>query len=82
MIEVTIGTNTNREKTVVDPNRTLRSVLEEHEVNYAVSSVCLDGATLKPGDMDKTFTEMGVKDRCFLIAVIKADNSVVFSTVA
>ncbi len=76
MIQVTIGTNTNRTKVNVDPNRTLRSVLEENEVNYSVAAVHLDGVSLKPGDMDKTFADLGITESCYLIAVIKADNSI------
>lgn len=75
MIKVTLGTNTNRESILVDPNKTLKSVLEENKVNYAVSSLTLDGATLKPGDINKTFAEMGVTESCFLIAVAKAENA-------
>lgn len=75
MIQVTIGTNTQRTKVTVDPTSTLRSVLDTNEVNYAVANVHMDGASLKPGDMDKTFAELGVTESCYLIAVIKQDNA-------
>jgi hypothetical protein len=75
MIQVTVGTNTQRNKITVDPDTTLRQVLEEQEVNYAVANVHLDGSALKPGDLDKSFTDLGITDSCYLIAVIKADNA-------
>lgn len=75
MIQVTVGTNTQRNKITVDPDTTLRQVLEEQEVNYAVANVHLDGSALKPGDLDKSFADLGITDSCYLIAVIKADNA-------
>ena len=75
MIEVTIGTNTNRSKVMVDPDTSLRTVLEENEVNYEVANVHMDGAAIRPGDLDKSFNDFGVTESCFLIAVVKADNA-------
>jgi len=75
MIEVTIGTNTHREKIIVDPGRTLRSVLEEQGVDYSIADLHLDGVSLEHGDLNKTFTELGVTDKCYLISVVKLDNA-------
>lgn len=75
MIQVTVGTNTTRNRVTVDPATTLRTVLDEQEVNYAVANVHLDGAALRPGDLDKSFTDLGITSSCFLIAVVKADNA-------
>lgn len=75
MIQVTIGTNTDRKRITIDPSKTIKSVLDENEVNYAVATLHLDGATLQPGDMNKSFAEMGITDSCYLIAVVKADNA-------
>lgn len=75
MIQVTIGTNTDRKRVTIDPSKTIKSVLDENEVNYAVATLHLDGATLQPGDMNKSFAEMGITDSCYLIAVVKADNA-------
>lgn len=75
MIQVTIGTNTNRRKVTVDPNTTIKTVLEANDVNYAVATLHIDGATLQPGDLNKTFSEFGITDSCYLIAVVKADNA-------
>ena len=75
MISVTVGTNLNRNKIVVDENKTLRSVLEDQDIDYSNATVNLDGASLKPGDMDKSFTQMGITEKCYLCAVVKADNA-------
>mgnify|MGYP007113029326 CR=1 FL=1 len=75
MIQVTVGTNTKREKKIVEPHTTLREVLEESEVNYEVAQVHLDGCTLEPGDLDRSFSEIGITDTCYLIAVVKAENA-------
>ena len=75
MIKVTIGTNTNRKAVNVDPNRTIKSVLDEQAINYTTGTLHLDGATLQPGEINKTFADFGITDSCYLIAVVKADNA-------
>ena len=75
MISVTIGTNTKRTRISMDPNTTLRQALEANEVNYSVATVHMDGCSLQPGDLDKTFADFGVTDSTYLIAVIKQDNA-------
>ena len=35
----------------------------------------LDGSTLNPGDLDKTFADFGIKENCFLLNVAKVDNA-------
>jgi hypothetical protein len=75
MIQVTIGTNTNRKKVTVDPNSTIRKVLDDNNINYSVATLHMDGATLQPGDIDKTFADFGITESCYLIAVVKADNA-------
>lgn len=75
MLEVFVGTNTTRHKVSVDPSRTLRDVLESEGVNYQTTTVHMDGSALKPGDMDKSFADLGVTEKCYLIAVVKTDNA-------
>ena len=77
MLKITVGTNTNRKTVMVSEDTTLRQVLEDNDVNYSVGQTSLDGCVLQPGDMDKTFADMGVKERCFLVSVSKMDNAVV-----
>lgn len=73
MITVTVGSNLNRKSVVVEETATLKSVLENNGVDYSVGSTHLDGATVKAGDLDKTFASFGIKDKCSLITVVKGD---------
>ena len=75
MIQVTVGNNVKRERTIVSPSSTLRSVLEEKEIDYTKGTMHLDGCSLGPGDLDKTFEDVGITDKCFLLSVVKADNA-------
>jgi glutaminase len=74
-IQVTIGTNLNRNKIVVPDTETIRNTLEANDIDYSVATVNLDGASLKAGDMDKTFAELGITEKCYLCAVVKAENA-------
>ena len=75
MINVVIGNNLNRTTAIVNENTTLRAALESNGVDYSIGMTSLDGSTLRPGDLDKTFAEMGITEKCFLINVVKADNA-------
>ena len=73
MINVVMGNNVTRKSDVVDENRTLRSVLEENDINYTSGVTTLDGCPLHAGDLDKTFAEHGIREKCYLLSVVKAD---------
>ena len=75
MIRVTIGNNMNRKNVIVENDVTIRQVLEENGIDYAVTGMNLDGVSLRPGDFDQTFEELGVEDHCYLLAVTKTDNA-------
>lgn len=75
MIQVTVGNTLNRHKVVVDENTTLKQVLEDNEINYGSGQMTLDGATVPAGGLDKTFAEWGIKEKCLLLSVVKADNA-------
>ena len=80
MIRATIGNNLKKNAYNLDPNTTLRSALEEAGIDYTVGMMTLDGSTLGPGDLNKTFGEFGYTgeaghDKCFLLSVVKADNA-------
>lgn len=75
MIQVTVGNNVSRKSVVVDENTTLRACLEENGVDYTRGTMHMDGATLQPGDLDKTFKDMGIAERTYLLSVVKADNA-------
>lgn len=78
MLNVTIGNNINRKNVIIDSATTLRQAFELNGVDYSMGMASLDGATLAPGSLDKTFDEMGVTgERCFLLVSVKADNAAV-----
>lgn len=75
MIKVTVGNNLARKSVIVPETSTLREILEANEVNYNTGMTSLDGATLAPGDIDKTFADFGITEKCYLLNVVKADNA-------
>ena len=75
MVQVTVGNNVKREKVIAEEATTLRAVLEEAGIDYTRGVMHLDGCTLQPGDLSKTFAELGIKDSCYLLNVVKADNA-------
>ena len=75
MIKVTMGNNVKRKTEILDENTTLREALEDAEVDYTTGIMNLDGSTLNPGDLDKTFADFGIAEKCYLLNVVKADNA-------
>lgn len=75
MIQVVVITPTTRDTKVVDPETSVKSVLDECGVDYANGGVSLDGATLIPGQINQTFSSFGISDKCFLTKVAKQDNA-------
>lgn len=75
MIKVVVGNNVKRETVIVESSATLRNVLEDAGIDYTRGAMHLDGASLCAGDLDKTFADFGIADKCFLLNVVKADNA-------
>ena len=75
MIKVTIGNNVKRKTEIVDPDTTLRDALETAEIDYTTGVINLDGSSLSPGDLDRTFSDFGITEKCYLLNVVKADNA-------
>lgn len=75
MIQVTIGNNVKRESVIVSKSTTLREVLESKGIDYTRGVMHLDGSSLNPGDLDKSFEDFGITERCYLLNVVKADNA-------
>ena len=65
MIKVTVGNNMKREAMIVDGSG----------VDYTRGVMHLDGSSLNPGDLDRTFANFGITEKCFLLNVVKADNA-------
>ena len=75
MVKVVVGNNVKRETVIVDSATTLRTVLEDAGNDYTKGVMHLDGSSLNPGDLDKTFDQFGITEKCFLLNVVKADNA-------
>jgi len=75
MINVIIRNNTTSNSAIIDENTTLRTALENAGIDYNMGMTSLDGCTLRPGDLDKTFAQFGVTERCYLMNVVKAENA-------
>jgi len=75
MVKVVVGNNVKRESVIVDSDATLRSVLEDAGIDYTRGVMHLDGSSLQAGDLDKTFDDFGIAEKCFLLNVVKADNA-------
>ena len=81
MVQVIVGNNVKRETVVVSPETTLRTVLEENGIDYARGVMHLDGASLKPGDLD-SFTPEQVAAMEALAAQRREEIATVYEMVA
>lgn len=75
MIKVYVGTNTSRQELVIPLSTTPRSALEQAGVNYSEGMATIDGSPLRAGDMDKSFAELGIQSKCYLVIAAKHDNA-------
>lgn len=75
MIKVIVGTTTQRSEVNYTADKTLRYILEDNNIDYSIANIMLDGANIKAGDMDKTLNDLGIREKCMLIAAVKADNA-------
>jgi hypothetical protein len=77
MINLTIGTNTERKTVVVEPTDVLGEVLAANNVNTTSAAIHLNGSLIPGCDLSETFEDLGVEDdtQAMLIAVVKADSA-------
>ena len=75
IVNVKIGTNLNRTTVAATSDKTIRQLLEENGINYATTTIFLDGSTVQAGGMDKTLDEYGIKESCYIIASQKTENA-------
>lgn len=75
MIKVTAGNNVTRKSHIIEETTVIREFLEDEGFEIGAGAWQLDGATLGPGDINKTFAEMRVTEKCFLLNVVKTDNA-------
>lgn len=75
MIQVRLGNTTETKTVILDGNTSLRSALEDNAIGYETATVYLDGCTINPGDLNKTFNDLGIGERCTLMAIINTKNA-------
>ena len=75
MITIKIGTNLNRDAVLVNTSKTLREVLTDNNINYATTTVFVDGVNLQVGQMDKTLEELNIGEGAYIIAAQKTENA-------
>ncbi len=75
MISVVIGNNMGRSTSIIDSSTTIRKALENNDIDYSLGMTSLDGSTLRAGDLDKTFEDFGITEKCYLLQTVKADNA-------
>lgn len=77
MISVVIGNTLNRDPAIiVEKTTTLRQAFDmSANFGYDGGLVQLEGNVLQYDDLDKTFADFGIEEKCFLLNVIKVDNA-------
>jgi hypothetical protein len=70
-----MGNNVKRSSEILDENTSLREALDLAGIDYTRGMMNLDGSSLSPGDLDKTFSDFGITEKCYLLNVVKADNA-------
>jgi hypothetical protein len=75
MITIKVGTNLNRNAVLVNTSKTLREVLTENNINYATTTVFVDGVNLQVGQMDKSLEELNIGEGAYIIAAQKTENA-------
>lgn len=78
MYNVTVVIGTNLDKDIlhdIPANTTLRQVCESVGFDYASGQLTLDGGALNPGELDKTFAQLGIASKCYLLRVAKTQNA-------
>lgn len=75
MIKVTLITNNPRKTIIVPENKTVRQILEENDINYAMATTAVDGATLAVGEMDETLSDMGLTEKAVISVLANKNNA-------
>lgn len=78
MIKVKASSNVKRAEDLFPITTTVRDCLDSLGMDYSRAMLHMDSAPVNPGDMNKTFAELGYdgtpgKNFCFLSLVVKAD---------
>lgn len=77
MIRVTVINNTDRQVITIPKETSISEAFEMCGVDYSTGYKTIDGAALNPGEVNKSFEELGYAtgSSCRLVNVVKADNA-------
>lgn len=76
MVSVTVSNNLDRVSLPpISDEKTPREAFELAHIEYESGTPTIDGSPLRAGDLDKSFAELGITNKCFLRSVVKADNA-------
>lgn len=75
MVQVRFITNLGPSSDIVEATSTPRQALEKNDIDFSRGAVSIDGCPVRIGDLDKTFAELGITEKCNISVVIKADNA-------
>lgn len=75
MIQVTVGTTTNRTKKAYAPDTTVRTILNDNAIDYSAATVMIDGANIKSNEMDSSLAQLNKVESCMIIAIVKAESA-------
>lgn len=75
MVKVKVGTNLSMKEVIVSETETVRNILESNGVNYVTATVTIDCCPVGLGDLDKSLSDLGIADECYIIASVKTDNA-------
>ena len=84
MIFVNVSDSSRRygDQAVNEMTETPRSLFNKLGVNFERAQTSLNGSILTPGQMDMTFSALGITTRGVLNAVVKGDGALVFVNVS
>jgi len=75
MIKITIANNAGTKANIFSETTTIRQAFDWAGVDYSRGMILLNGSRIQPGDIDRTFAELGVRDNSFLSCIAKTDNA-------
>ena len=75
IINVNVANNVKRATVPTDDSVAINNFLSENGFDYSSGNILMNGSTLMPGDIYKTFADFGVNGLVYLSQIKKADNA-------
>ena len=75
MIKVIVGTGLSKKELIIGASTTLLAAAEEGGLNVGAGGITFNGQMVQGADLNKTFADLGITDKAYLLQVVKADNA-------